>query len=64
MSKLKIEPIKGFDCIAFKNKVQEKIYQETKDMTSEQYINHIHRKSREGRLGKLLLRLKKKPATR
>ena len=64
MSKLKIEPIEGFDCIAFKNKVQEKIYQETKDMTSEQYIGHIHRKSREGKMGELLLRLEKKPAAR
>ena len=62
MSKLKIEPIEGFDCIAAKGQGQEKIYLETKDMTSEQYIEYVHRKAREGKMGELLLRLKKKPA--
>ena len=45
MNKLKIEPIEGFDCMDFKRKVQDQIYQETKDMTSEQYTEYVHQKA-------------------
>jgi hypothetical protein len=64
MSELKFEPIEGFDCVAFKREAQAKIYEETKNMTPEQYVEYIHRKAREGEMGELLERLKKKPATR
>lgn len=62
--KMEIRPIEGFDCIALKRKAQEQIYQATKDMTAEQELEYIHRKAREGEMGELLLRLKKKPAAR
>ena len=58
MSKLNIKPIKGFDCIAFKRKVQEQIYQETKDMTPEQEMEYIHRNARESKIWR---RFAKKP---
>ena len=31
-----IEPIPGFDCVAFKRQVQAEIYRETKGMTDEE----------------------------
>jgi hypothetical protein len=61
MSKLNIKPIEGFDCMAFKRKVQEQIYQETKDMTPEQYIEYIHRNVSESEIWR---KFAKKPAAR
>lgn len=63
MNEPKVKIIEGFDCIAHKRKVQEEIYQETKGMTPQQELEYIHRKAREGEMGKLLERLRKKPAT-
>lgn len=61
MSKLNIKPIEGFDCIEFKRQVQEKIYQETKDMTPEQYLEYVHRNAQESEIWRKFAR---KPATR
>jgi hypothetical protein len=64
MSEFKTKIIEGFDCIAFKRKAQEQIHRETKGMTPEQELEYIHRKAREGEMGKTLDRLKKNPAVR
>lgn len=62
MSEEKVKIIEGFDCIADKRKAQEEIYRETKGMTPQEELDYIHRKAREGEMGKLLERLRKKPA--
>jgi len=64
MSEEKIKIIEGFDCVAFKRKAQEEIYQETKDMTPRQYLEYIHRQVREGEMGEIWRKFEKKPAAR
>ncbi len=41
---------KTFDCIAYKRKVQEQIYEETKHMTSDEQIQYFRRRAEEGSL--------------
>ena len=48
--------IKTFDCVEMKRRIQEKIYEETKDMSSEEYIVFIRKQVDEGPFGKLLER--------
>ena len=43
----KIKPIPGFDCVKMKREIQAKIYEETKDMTSEEYLEYIRKESRQ-----------------
>jgi len=38
----------AFDCIAFKTKVQEQIYEETKDMSNEQRVAYVRMKADTG----------------
>jgi len=38
-----IKPIPGFDCVKMKREIQAKIYEETKDMTSEEYLEYIRK---------------------
>jgi hypothetical protein len=64
MSEEKPKIIEGFDCIAFKSKVQEKIYQATKDMTPEQELEYIHCQVHEGEMGEIWRKFEKKPAAR
>jgi len=61
MKKFNFKPISGFSAIAYKRKVQEKIYQETKDMTSEQFMEYVHREAHKSEIWR---RFEKKPATR
>lgn len=42
---------KSFDCIAYKQEVQRRIYEETKHMTSEEQIEYFRRRAEEGTLG-------------
>jgi len=46
--------IKTFDCVEMKRRIQEKIYQETKDMSREEYLAFIRKQVDEGPFGKLL----------
>lgn len=39
------KPIPGFSCIEMKHQIQEKIYEETKHMTSEERREYFHNKS-------------------
>ena len=39
----KIKPIPGFDCVKWKRERQEKIYEETKGMTSEEYLEYVRK---------------------
>jgi len=64
MKKINIKPIKGFDCIAMKRKIQEKIYQETKDMSPEEEIAYIRKSVHEGPMGELWRKLAQKPVSR
>jgi len=41
-----IKPIPGFDCVQMKREIQAAIYEETKHMTSEEYLEYIRRESK------------------
>ena len=41
-----IKPIPGFDCVAMKREIQSQIYEETKNMTSDEYLEYIRKESR------------------
>jgi len=38
-----IKPIPGFDCLKWKQERQAKIYEETKGMTSEEYLEYVRK---------------------
>jgi hypothetical protein len=38
-----IENIPVFDCVALKRKIQAEIYEETKSMTSEEYLEYVRK---------------------
>ena len=44
---------KTFDCVEMKRKIQEKIYEETKDLNREELIAYFHRHARTGPFAKL-----------
>jgi len=47
-------PIPGFDCLKMKDDIQAKIYEEIKDMTSEQRVAYFNRAGAElRRLGRI-----------
>jgi len=46
--------IKTFDCVQMKRRIQEKIYEETKNMSREEYLAFIRKQVDEGPFGKLL----------
>lgn len=41
---------KKFDCVAFKHKTQERIYQEIKDLSPREEIDYFDRRARSGAL--------------
>jgi hypothetical protein len=45
---------KTFDCVEMKRRIQEKIYEQTKDMSREEYLAFIRKQVDEGPFGKLL----------
>jgi len=48
-----IKKRKKFDCIAMKRELQQKFYEETRGMSPEELIEHIHRKVETGPFGEL-----------
>ena len=44
----KFKPIPGFDSLKWKQEVQAKIYEETKDMTSEEICEYFRKAGEEG----------------
>lgn len=46
--------IKTFDCIEMKRHIQEKIYEETRNMSREEYLAFIRKQVDESSFGKLL----------
>ena len=46
--------IKTFDCIEMKRCIQEKIYEETKNMSREEYLAFVRKQVDESNFGKLL----------
>ena len=38
-----IKPIPGFDCLKWKQERQAKIYEETKGMTSDEYLEYVRK---------------------
>ena len=46
--------IKAFDCVEMKRRIQERIYEETRDMCREEYLAFIRKQVDEGPFGKLL----------
>jgi hypothetical protein len=44
---------KTFDCVEMKRKIQEKIYEETKNLSREELIDYFHRHARTGPFAKL-----------
>ena len=55
---------KDFDCIAFKRKAQERIYEATKNMTLEEKLEYFNRRAETGPLGEWWKSLKKHPASK
>ncbi len=51
---------KTFDCVEMKRKAQEKIYEETKDMSREEELEYFHKAGERFRLEQETLRAKKK----
>ncbi len=45
---------KEFDCVEMKRRVQEKIYEETKDMTNEELIEYFHKRIANSRFASFL----------
>jgi len=41
----KYPPIPGFDCVKMKREIQAKIYERTKDMTSEEYLEYVRKRA-------------------
>jgi hypothetical protein len=39
---------KGFDCVAFTRRIQEKIYEETKDMTVDEQVAYFRQRAQRG----------------
>lgn len=48
-----MKPEKDFDCVEMKRKAQEKIYEETKDLSREELVAYFHRRAETGPFGKL-----------
>ena len=48
--------MKNFDCADMKRRIQEKIYEQTKDMSREEYLAFIRKQVDEGPFGRLLKR--------
>jgi hypothetical protein len=45
---------KEFDCVEMKRRIQEKIYEETKDMTNEELIEYFHKRIANSRFAPFL----------
>ena len=45
---------KTFDCVEMKRRIQEKIYEETRNMSREEYLAFVRKRVDEGPFGKLL----------
>jgi hypothetical protein len=45
---------KEFDCVEMKRRIQEKIYEETKDMTNEELIEYFHKRIANSRFASFL----------
>ncbi len=48
-----MKPRKTFDCVEMKRKIQEKIHEETKDLSREELIDYFHRHAQTGPFAKL-----------
>jgi len=44
-----IKPIPGFDCVKMKREIQAQIYEETKDMTTDEWLDYVRKGSEEFR---------------
>ena len=51
------EVIPGFDCVAMKQQVQDRIYEEIRDLSPEEEIRHFEEQALKGPLGDLWRRL-------
>ena len=45
---MKLKTPKTFDCIAFKRQVQSEIYEETRGMSTEEFLEYLRREVEEG----------------
>ncbi len=54
---------KNFDCIAYKRRVQEEIYEETKDLTIDEQVEYFSRRAQEGPLGEWWRKIQRKTDT-
>lgn len=48
-----MKPRKTFDCVEMKRKIQEKIHEETKDLSREELIDYFHRHAQTGPFAEL-----------
>jgi hypothetical protein len=52
---------KSFDCVEMKRRIQEKIYEETKDMTPEELVAYFHQRVEGGPFAQLWKERKPRP---
>ena len=55
---------KRFDCVEMKRRIQEKIYEETKDMTRDELVAYFHRRVQDGPFAELWKQPKPEPLAR
>jgi hypothetical protein len=48
-----MKPSKSFDCVEMKRKIQEKIHEETKDLSRAELIDYFHRHAETGPFAEL-----------
>jgi hypothetical protein len=48
-----MKPTKSFDCVEMKRKIQERIHEETKDLSREELIAYFHQHARTGPFAEL-----------
>ena len=56
-----MKPRKTFDCVEMKRKIQEKIHEETKDLSKEELVDYFHRHAETGPFAELWKQPGRKP---
>jgi len=51
---------KGFDCLAYKDRVQQEIYEQIKDLTVQEQIDYFNRGAQTGPLGEWWKKIKER----
>ena len=55
-----MKPRKTFDCVEMKHQIQERIHEETKDLSRQELIDYFHRHAETGPFAELWKKARKK----